>query len=132
MGGEEGKHEVEYEIKVTGSDSPYLVFRTTLIFTTGEQEQTRVPRSQKQFVFLCLKHVNSDPAAAVGLWQDGAPPLGWFQTAAYLVLPVLLVASQFASMQIMSPPSDVTLILLPSLTSPPCSHHACQAVGGSG
>ncbi|KAL7115569.1 hypothetical protein ACP275_04G190500 [Erythranthe tilingii] len=35
---------------------------------------------------------------------DGHPPLGWYDTAAYLVLPVLLVASQFVSMEIMKPP----------------------------
>ncbi|KAL8146146.1 hypothetical protein AgCh_004034 [Apium graveolens] len=35
---------------------------------------------------------------------DGHPPLGWHDTAAYLVLPVLLVASQYFSMEIMKPP----------------------------
>ncbi|XP_042028601.1 inner membrane protein ALBINO3, chloroplastic-like [Salvia splendens] len=35
---------------------------------------------------------------------DGHPPLGWQDTAAYLVLPVLLVASQYVSMEIMKPP----------------------------
>lgn len=35
---------------------------------------------------------------------DGHPPLGWHDTAAYLVLPVLLVASQFLSMELMKPP----------------------------
>ncbi|KAL9238786.1 hypothetical protein vseg_013163 [Gypsophila vaccaria] len=35
---------------------------------------------------------------------DGHPPLGWPDTAAYLVLPVLLVASQYISMEIMKPP----------------------------
>ncbi|KAJ7532043.1 hypothetical protein O6H91_14G069800 [Diphasiastrum complanatum] len=35
---------------------------------------------------------------------DGHPPLGWSETLAYLVLPVLLVVSQFVSMQIMQPP----------------------------
>eukprot|EP00897_Mesotaenium_endlicherianum_P003383 jgi/Mesen1/3072/ME000181S02147 len=34
---------------------------------------------------------------------DGAPPLGWADTAAYLVLPVLLVISQAVSMQLMQP-----------------------------
>ncbi len=38
------------------------------------------------------------------VWQDGAPPLGWSDTAAYLVLPVLLVVSQYISMQLMQPP----------------------------
>lgn len=32
---------------------------------------------------------------------DGHPPLGWSDTAAYLVLPVLLVVSQFLSIRIM-------------------------------
>lgn len=36
--------------------------------------------------------------------QDGHPPLGWQDTAAYLVLPVLLVLSQYVSMEIMKPP----------------------------
>ncbi|EEC69962.1 hypothetical protein OsI_00422 [Oryza sativa Indica Group] len=35
---------------------------------------------------------------------DGHPPLGWHDTICYLVLPVLLVASQFVSMEIMKPP----------------------------
>lgn len=35
---------------------------------------------------------------------DGHPPLGWSDTFAYLVLPVLLVASQYISMQIMQTP----------------------------
>ncbi|CAA7389661.1 unnamed protein product [Spirodela intermedia] len=35
---------------------------------------------------------------------DGHPPLGWSDTAAYLVLPVLLVVSQYFSMEIMKPP----------------------------
>ncbi|XP_073056923.1 inner membrane protein ALBINO3, chloroplastic-like isoform X2 [Primulina eburnea] len=35
---------------------------------------------------------------------DGHPPLGWYDTAAYLVLPVLLVVSQYVSMEIMKPP----------------------------
>ncbi len=39
------------------------------------------------------------------LWPfvDGHPPLGWHDTACYLVLPVLLVASQYVSQQIISP-----------------------------
>eukprot|EP00798_Chlamydomonas_sp_ICE-L_P016600 gene16600-22840_t len=34
---------------------------------------------------------------------DGAPPIGWAQAGAYLVMPVLLVASQFASQKLMQP-----------------------------
>jgi len=34
---------------------------------------------------------------------DGAPPIGWHDAVAYLVLPVLLVVSQFASQKIMQP-----------------------------
>ncbi|XP_047181111.1 ALBINO3-like protein 1, chloroplastic isoform X1 [Vigna umbellata] len=39
---------------------------------------------------------------------DGAPPLGWSDTLAYLVLPVLLIVSQYISVQIMqsSQPND--------------------------
>ena len=36
--------------------------------------------------------------------QDGHPPLGWPDTLAYLVLPVLLVVSQYISAQVMQPP----------------------------
>ncbi|KAJ8421460.1 hypothetical protein Cgig2_005318 [Carnegiea gigantea] len=35
---------------------------------------------------------------------DGHPPLGWFDTVAYLILPVLLVLSQYVSMELMKPP----------------------------
>ncbi|XP_015894550.3 ALBINO3-like protein 1, chloroplastic [Ziziphus jujuba] len=34
---------------------------------------------------------------------DGHPPLGWSDTLAYLILPVLLVVSQYISVQIMQP-----------------------------
>lgn len=34
---------------------------------------------------------------------DGQPPLGWSDTLAYLVLPVLLIISQYVSIQIMQP-----------------------------
>jgi len=37
---------------------------------------------------------------------DGAPSLGWHDTTAFLVLPALLVVSQFASMQLMQPKAD--------------------------
>ncbi|KIZ05214.1 Inner membrane ALBINO3-like protein 2, chloroplastic Flags: Precursor [Monoraphidium neglectum] len=37
---------------------------------------------------------------------DGAPPVGWHDAIAYLVLPVLLVASQIASQNAISPKSD--------------------------
>ncbi|KDO72900.1 hypothetical protein CISIN_1g012924mg [Citrus sinensis] len=40
---------------------------------------------------------------------DGHPPLGWHDTAAYLVLPVLLVVSQYASMELMKPPQMIQL-----------------------
>lgn len=36
-------------------------------------------------------------------FTDGHPPLGWSDTLAYLVLPVLLVISQYVSAQIMQP-----------------------------
>lgn len=37
---------------------------------------------------------------------DGVPPLGWHDTIAYLVLPVLLIISQYASQKIISPPQS--------------------------
>ena len=39
-------------------------------------------------------------------FKDGQPPLGWGETIAYLILPVLLVVSQFFSQKIMSPQTD--------------------------
>lgn len=39
-------------------------------------------------------------------WVDGAPSLGWDNTIAFLILPVCLVISQFASMQLMQPKTD--------------------------
>lgn len=50
------------------------------------------------FKFLFLVHMFST------MFQDGHPPLGWQDTAAYLVLPVLLIVSQYVSMEIMKPP----------------------------
>lgn len=39
-------------------------------------------------------------------WHGLNPPLGWSSTFAYLVLPVLLVVSQYVSMSILTPKSD--------------------------
>ena len=36
-------------------------------------------------------------------WVDGVPSLGWDDTAAFLTIPVILVISQFLSMQLMQP-----------------------------
>lgn len=36
-------------------------------------------------------------------WVDGAPSLGWDDTKSFLILPVLLVVSQFVSMELMTP-----------------------------
>jgi YidC/Oxa1 family membrane protein insertase len=36
-------------------------------------------------------------------WANGVPSLGWEETAAFLVLPIVLVLSQFISMEIMTP-----------------------------
>lgn len=38
--------------------------------------------------------------------MDGHPPIGWANAGCYLVLPVLLVASQYLSMKIVSPPQN--------------------------
>lgn len=48
----------------------------------------------------------ADPTQANGWlfnWVDGAPPLGWDDTIAFLALPLFLVVSQFVSMEIMQP-----------------------------
>lgn len=37
---------------------------------------------------------------------DGHPPIGWGNAVAYLIMPALLVASQYASMKIISPPQN--------------------------
>ncbi|KAK7306198.1 hypothetical protein VNO77_44124 [Canavalia gladiata] len=49
---------------------------------------------------------------------DGHPPLGWSDTLAYLVLPVLLVVSQYISVQIMqsSQPNDPNMKTSQALT----------------
>jgi len=39
-------------------------------------------------------------------WENGAPRLGWADTLAYLVLPVVLVLSQSISTQLLTPKSD--------------------------
>ena len=41
-------------------------------------------------------------------FSSGAPPLGWHDTIAYLILPVLLVISQSASQKIMQPEQTTT------------------------
>ncbi|EIE23496.1 hypothetical protein COCSUDRAFT_15426 [Coccomyxa subellipsoidea C-169] len=48
--------------------------------------------------------------AGAGSWLfplvNGAPPIGWHDASAYLVLPVLLIVSQYVSQKIISPPSE--------------------------
>ncbi|KAG2431819.1 hypothetical protein HXX76_009313 [Chlamydomonas incerta] len=39
-------------------------------------------------------------------FENGAPPVGWASAAAYMVMPVLLVASQYASQKIISSQSN--------------------------
>jgi YidC/Oxa1 family membrane protein insertase len=41
-----------------------------------------------------------------GCRTDGVPSLGWDTTIAFLILPLFLVVSQFASMQLMQPKSE--------------------------
>ncbi|KAF5830652.1 60Kd inner membrane protein-domain-containing protein [Dunaliella salina] len=53
----------------------------------------------------------ADQRAGAGLqwlfpFVDGHPPIGWGTAGAYLVMPVLLVLSQYVSQRIISPPSD--------------------------
>lgn len=44
----------------------------------------------------------------LSLTDGGAPPLGWHDTISYLVLPVLLVVSQFFSQKVISPQQQST------------------------
>ncbi|PRW39360.1 ALBINO3 chloroplastic isoform B [Chlorella sorokiniana] len=39
-------------------------------------------------------------------WENGAPQLGWSATGAYLVLPILLIVSQYISQKVISPPQS--------------------------
>ncbi|KAI7837770.1 hypothetical protein COHA_008401 [Chlorella ohadii] len=39
-------------------------------------------------------------------WEGGAPQLGWADTGAYLVLPILLIVSQYFSQKVISPPQS--------------------------
>lgn len=52
----------------------------------------------------------SKTGQGIGVWlfpfQNGAPPIGWHDAICYLILPVALVASQFASQKIMQPPNQ--------------------------
>jgi YidC/Oxa1 family membrane protein insertase len=52
----------------------------------------------------------ADQKAGIGLqwlfpFVDGHPPIGWATAGAYLVMPLLLVVSQFISQQVISPPT---------------------------
>lgn len=39
-------------------------------------------------------------------FENGAPPVGWHDAGAYLILPVLLIISQVVSQKIISPPKS--------------------------
>lgn len=58
----------------------------------------------------CSAVISLVAAQGGGSWlfplQNGAPPIGWHDATAYLVLPVLLVVSQYVSQKIISPPSS--------------------------
>jgi YidC/Oxa1 family membrane protein insertase len=47
---------------------------------------------------------NADWLLKFDNWQNGAPPLGWHDTAAYLFLPCLLIAAQSVSAELLKPP----------------------------
>lgn len=40
------------------------------------------------------------------LGEDGRPPLGWHDTAAYLTLPLLLIASQYLTQRALQTPKQ--------------------------
>lgn len=39
-------------------------------------------------------------------FENGQPPIGWHDAGAYLILPLLLVASQYASQKLVTPQSN--------------------------
>ena len=47
-------------------------------------------------------------------WVDGVPSLGWEQTLSFLILPVVLVLSQFASMELMAPKDEAAKAAQPA------------------
>lgn len=49
---------------------------------------------------------NADWLFKFDQWQNGAPPLGWHDTVAYLSLPAILVVAQSISTQLLQPPVD--------------------------
>merc|ERR1719171_3480568 len=40
-------------------------------------------------------------------WHNGVPPLGWENTLAFLSMPVLLIATQKASIELSRPPGPI-------------------------
>lgn len=56
-------------------------------------------------LFLCCCFLQGAGLTWLFPFVDGQPPIGWHDAGAYLVLPVLLVASQFISQKIVSPQS---------------------------
>lgn len=56
--------------------------------------------------FCLLTHHAGTGTAWLFPLVDGAPPVGWEDAARYLALPIALVAAQFASSAVISPPID--------------------------
>ncbi|KAK8443690.1 hypothetical protein SEVIR_9G014300v4 [Setaria viridis] len=57
-------------------------------------------------LYRALSNVANEGISWLFPFTDGHPPLGWSDTLAYLVLPVLLVISQYISAQVMQPPQS--------------------------
>jgi YidC/Oxa1 family membrane protein insertase len=53
-----------------------------------------------------LPHLQGTGLSWLYPFQDGQPPIGWHDAGAYLVLPVLLVVSQYISQKIVSPQTN--------------------------
>jgi YidC/Oxa1 family membrane protein insertase len=65
----------------------------------------------ESFLFLpSLQGPVSETGQKLSTWLyplvDGAPPIGWHDASCYLILPVLLVVSQFYSQKLLQPPNQ--------------------------
>lgn len=65
----------------------------------------------ERFLFLpSLQGPVSETGQSLSTWLyplvNGAPPIGWHDALCYLILPVILVASQFYSQKLLQPPSQ--------------------------
>lgn len=54
----------------------------------------------------CLIRLQGSGLAWLFPFENGQPPIGWHDAGAYLILPLLLIASQYASQKLVTPQSN--------------------------